>query len=94
MFSCEICEIFKNTYFEEHLWTTASKKYLWLALYFRRVLPYQAKQLEIVVVWIEDVYNKWCCRTIQKHFWKVFNFYLEETSADSKITLHAKKPPT
>ena len=25
MFSCEICEIFKNNYFEEHLWTTASK---------------------------------------------------------------------
>ena len=25
MFSCEICEIFKNTYFEEHLRTTASK---------------------------------------------------------------------
>ena len=24
MFSCEICEIFKNTYFEEHLQTTAS----------------------------------------------------------------------
>ena len=21
---CEFCEIFKNTYFEEHLWTTAS----------------------------------------------------------------------
>ena len=25
MLSCEICEIFKNSYFEEHLWTTASK---------------------------------------------------------------------
>ena len=25
MFSCEICEMFKNTYFEEHLQTTASK---------------------------------------------------------------------
>ena len=24
MFSCEICEIFKNTYFEEHLRTTTS----------------------------------------------------------------------
>ena len=24
MFSCEICEVFKNTYFEEQLWTTAS----------------------------------------------------------------------
>ena len=24
VFSCEYCEIFKNTYFEEHLWTAAS----------------------------------------------------------------------
>ena len=24
MFSCEFCEIFKNTFFTEHLWTTAS----------------------------------------------------------------------
>ena len=24
VFSCEFCEIFKNTQFEEHLWTTAS----------------------------------------------------------------------
>ena len=23
MFSCEFCEIFKNTFFTEHLWTTA-----------------------------------------------------------------------
>ena len=25
MFACEICEIFKDTYFEEHLRTTASE---------------------------------------------------------------------
>ena len=25
VFSCELCEIFKNTFFTEHLWTTASK---------------------------------------------------------------------
>ena len=25
VFSCEYCEIFKNTYFEEHLQTAASK---------------------------------------------------------------------
>ena len=24
MFSCEFCEIFKNNFFTEHLWTTAS----------------------------------------------------------------------
>ena len=28
MICCEIFEIFKNNYFEEHLWTTASKLYL------------------------------------------------------------------
>ena len=28
MLSCEICEIFKNNYFEQHLWATASKLYL------------------------------------------------------------------
>ena len=26
MFSCEICEIFKNTFFEEHLRTAASER--------------------------------------------------------------------
>ena len=26
VFSCEFCEIFKNTFFTEHFWTTASKK--------------------------------------------------------------------
>ena len=25
VFSCEYCETFKNTYFEKHLWTTASE---------------------------------------------------------------------
>ena len=25
LFSCEFCEISKNTFFTEHLWTTASK---------------------------------------------------------------------
>ena len=24
LFSCEFCEVFKNTFFTEHLWTTAS----------------------------------------------------------------------
>ena len=28
MFSCEIRKLFKNNYFEEHLWTSASKLYL------------------------------------------------------------------
>ena len=28
VFSCEFCENFKNTFFTEHLWTTASEKQL------------------------------------------------------------------
>ena len=28
MFSCEFCEIFKNTFFTEHLWTTASECFM------------------------------------------------------------------
>ena len=28
MLSCEICKIFKNNYFEQDLWVTASKLYL------------------------------------------------------------------
>ena len=27
VFSCEFCEISKNTFFTEHLWTTASRKH-------------------------------------------------------------------
>ena len=27
-FSCEVCEIFENNHFEEHLWATTSKLYL------------------------------------------------------------------
>ena len=33
MFSCEICDFFKNTYFEKHLQTTASETlfhYAWI----------------------------------------------------------------
>ena len=26
VFSCEFCEIFKNTFFTEHLWATASER--------------------------------------------------------------------
>ena len=26
MISCEYCEIFKNTFFKEHLWTSASEQ--------------------------------------------------------------------
>ena len=28
VFSCEFCEIYKNTFFTEHLWATASERYV------------------------------------------------------------------
>ena len=36
MFSCEFCEIFKNTFFTEHLRATASEASLvfWLLIFF------------------------------------------------------------
>ena len=38
MFSCEFCEISKNTFFTEHLWVTASRsiydQFIVLNLYF------------------------------------------------------------
>ena len=38
MFSCEICEVFKNTYFEEHLRTSASE-FIWdITLYHEKIL--------------------------------------------------------
>ena len=37
VFSCKLCEIFKNTFFTEHLWTTASllfqNPFSWLLVY-------------------------------------------------------------
>ena len=33
VFSYEFCEISKNTFFTEHLWTTASK-YVYMKVYF------------------------------------------------------------
>ena len=38
MFSCKICEVFKNTYFEEHLRTTASE-FIWdITLFHETIL--------------------------------------------------------
>ena len=34
MFSCEFCEISKNTFFTEHHWTTASEKIIKILLAF------------------------------------------------------------
>ena len=37
MSSCEFCEISKNTFFTEHLWTTASER---MRLYFSTIREY------------------------------------------------------
>ena len=38
MFSCKICEVFKDTYFEEHLRTTASE-FIWdITLFHETIL--------------------------------------------------------
>ena len=42
MFSCEICEIFKNTYFEDHLRTTASEESTISGLFLRLSLTHFA----------------------------------------------------
>ena len=41
VFSCEFCEISKNTFFTEHLWTTASDKMP--LLFFLSLLAKEAK---------------------------------------------------
>ena len=40
-FSCEFCKIFKNTFFTEHLWITASILQQLLALYYAIMYSWQ-----------------------------------------------------
>ena len=49
MFSCEFCEISKNTFFTEHLWGAASQYWTLILTYF-----HETKKLEKVIV-IEGV---------------------------------------
>ena len=64
MFSCEFCEIFKNSHFEEHLRTTASKLFvtpLSLTLNFERNLS---------VVW-----KLGCSYKVPRGIWFAFMFF-------------------
>ena len=66
MFSCEICEIFKNTYFEESLWTTAFeldfKVYLssntdiqiWSLYVFTLLLFFLSYETFYIIWWINN----------------------------------------
>ena len=47
MFSCEFCEISKNTFFAENLWTTTSEKSLEFFLNFsKKVTSYAIQNLD------------------------------------------------
>ena len=54
VFSCEFCEISKNTFFTEHVWATASKKIQFISiLYIALVMhecasQYDGRELEFV----------------------------------------------
>ena len=47
-FSCEFCKIFKDTFFTEHLWVTASFLQQLLALYFATIYSWQLSSSEVV----------------------------------------------
>ena len=49
-FSCEFCKIFKNTFFTEHLWMTASILQQLLALYFAIIYTWQLSSSENTLV--------------------------------------------
>ena len=47
MFSCEFCEISKNTFFTEHLWTAASEKSFIESGKKKKIREYKESQLNI-----------------------------------------------
>ena len=51
MFSCEICESFENTYFEEHLRTTASKVAEFRALNFMMSSNVYTLNKKHLIIW-------------------------------------------
>ena len=58
MFSCEYCEVFKSTYFEEYLRTTASKcsfYFTWLETPFACFVPHVCHETNIDIKETEDV---------------------------------------
>ena len=72
VFCCEFCEIFKNLFFTEHLWATASV-YCWsknLKIYWLKVLW--------TITWIQELYQSWGLTSKSGHY---FNFCFTQTSA-------------
>ena len=56
VFSCEVCEIFKNIFLTEHLWTTASEsltKVIYIVIfvnYWDNTLQFQSKSYIIIIL--------------------------------------------
>ena len=67
MFSCECCEIFKNTYFEEHLGTTASEIWQRSSGFFLNIKNHETDYMEecsqactawpIIINWMVNLYH-------------------------------------
>ena len=70
MFSCEFCDISKNTFFTEHLWATASdishEAKIWQFLRFRTLLT--------AIFSGNKIWNAWNLKTNRK--WKI-NIYID-----------------
>ena len=78
MFSCEFWEIFKNTYFEEHLRTTAPEE-AFMDFFSDTILDlFQSGKewLESVLPIINTVAHKWSVKNL---FWKILQNSQENT---------------
>ena len=66
MFSCEICESFKNTYFEEHLRTTASKVVEFRALNFMMSSNVYTLNKKHLIIWKVNKGWQWDLTSLRK----------------------------
>ena len=76
MFSCEFCEIFKNTFITEHLWTTPSISNLCVVKSFRlfqHIFNFTTTSLAILPQKIIIIYNK-IYISYKKAFHNLFSF--------------------
>ena len=88
MLSCEICEIFKNIYFEEHLQTSASAPRILgikisLTCYVFCIRPLFCKILFSVVIFVASSYCKMRLLYIIYYFWNIFHKMVQSMSIAS-----------
>ena len=71
MFSCKICKVFKNTYFEEHMWTAASAVYLkYVLLFFCRMIFWKFRKTHRKITgWHSFVEYSFCFHLKYVFFW-------------------------